>query len=298
MRIRRKRSLGLTPPSVSTRVDTPESEREPPVRPKGPGPNAQLTKELHALAVTAWIREGTIAAIKEATGLGTDTATRLLDSGIPSLGLPSLRDAARIHAHDAEKKRLAHERKANTAAALAAAKVIEEKAKERTKALKAVKDQETKVLGDATASRNDEIMLVRTNRQSALVLAKVNGRLLKTSLALADSLDDSAAIARMSVKEKLNCMRTIAGIVHRTALASQVSVNMERLLMGEPTAILGRQDMGPSPQDMSPEEAEKWLAIANHAMARKRARANLIDTKGVDVERDEEDAVDELVEDL
>jgi hypothetical protein len=277
---------------ASTRVDT--GQRTATAAPVGAGND--IAPEVYERARVAFLERGTLAAVREATGLGAPAVQRLLDSGIPTRGLPSLRDAARVHAADVERRlRLAEKASAAEQAGALAATL-----EQRSKAARASREHEGKVLGDAVASRADEVLLVRANRKSALALAGINASLLRAGSAIAASiLNDRDRLDKLSPRDRLGLLRTIAGIVHRTAQASQVSVNMERLLMGEPTAILGRTDAGPSTADMSPEDAEKWLAIANKAFARRASRRTVVEALPVEGAggQIDEDAAD-LLEDL
>ena len=296
MQSRQKPNRVIAPPLVSTRVDNPGP---PPKKTTAKGPGWKVTADMYELARTAYLEGGSPAAVRQATGFSVDVCNRLIDSGIPSLSLPSLRDVARSVAADADKRLKKAERHAveqdTKAEALAMAKQLEARAKAREDSLAV----QTKAIGDAQASRNEELKLVRANRNSAMVLAGVNANLLRASVEISqDVIEDYRANRKtMKMREKLGALRTIASIVQRTAHASQISVNMERLLMGEPTAILGRSDV-PSAQDMTVEEAEKWFEIAKKAHGRRAARKQLVDTTGESIENDESEAVDELVEDL
>lgn len=277
---------------ASTRVDTGQRTATP--APVGPGND--IAPDVYERARVAFVERGTLAAVREATGLGLPAAQRLLDSGVPTRGLPSLRDAARAHAAEVERRL----RLAEKASAGAEAKELATTLEQRARAAKAAREHEAKVLGDAVASRADEVTLVRANRKSALVLASINADLLRAGTILARSLlEDPKALTKLSPRERLGLIRTVAGVVHRTAQASQVAVNMERLLMGEPTAILGRADgTGPSTQDMTPDEAEQWLALANRAFARRAARRTVIDVETSPGTPEQSEDVDELVEGL
>lgn len=255
-----------------------------------------ITPEVYELARTAYLSGGTVGAVREATGLGQQAALRLIDSGEPRIGLPSLRDAARAEAAKVERELKKREAKAAEEEAKELARTMEQ----RAKAARRSREHESKVLGDAVKARAEEVKLVRLNRISATVLAQVNADLLRTSSKMAQSLLELDP-KTLSPKERLTVLRSVAGIVHRTAQASAAAVNMERLLMGEPTAILGRADSGPSTHDMTPEEAEQWLAIANRAFQRRAARQTIIDATPASAGEggeDAEESVLELTEDL
>lgn len=270
----------------STRVDAP-----PPRRAKSG--TVAVRPEVYVAARDAYLTHGTIAAVRAATGMSAEACSRLVESGEPRLHLPSLRDCARARAAEFEKGAA----RATRQEAHELAKTLEE----RARAARAAREHEAAVLGDARRSRAEEVRLVRANRVSAIVLAGVNADLLRVAGSLAKSLlRDEASLTKLSPRERMGILRTVAGIVQRTAQASASAVSMERLLMGQPTAILGRAEAGPSTEDMTPEEAEQWLALANRAFARRAARRTVVDasSEGVEGEYSAEEAVAELVEDL
>lgn len=280
------------PTEASTRVNTAVPIRF--FRNDGT-PLSSIPMEVYARAREAFVMTGNVKEVAKASGLGWQSAQRLIDVGDPLSHLPSLRDAARVAAIAVSKELAASEK----ASAKETAHVLASRLEARAKAARKARDHEAKVLGDATKSRADEVRLVRANRMSAMVLAQVNADLLQVSSKLANSLlEDVDKITKRSPMERMTILRTIAGVVHKTAQASQVAVNMERLLMGEPTAILGRSDGSPNPStdDMTPEEAEQWLALANRAFERRARRSTV-----VDVPPEEEghgEVVAELLEDL
>ena len=250
-----------------------------------------VTVQVYEAGRAAWFAVGTLAAVREATGLGPEGARRLIESGAPALGLPSYRDAARVRAAEIESRASKAEARTTKAEADAIVRTLEE----RARAAKRAQETQTKVLGDAQASREAELRLVRANRGASIVLANVNGDLLRVARTVAESLlDDVGKLRSLGARERMGILRTVAGIVQRTAQASYTAVQMERLLMGEPTAILGHAPAGPQ-SDMTPDEAEQWLAIANRAFERRRARARVLDASPVDhAPGDEESDTDEL----
>lgn len=257
-----------------------------------------VSLELYERARLAYLERPSARGVAEVVGIGRDLAQRIIDSGEPALGLPSLRDAARLLAAQTTKELARVEQKAGEEQAQAMARTLEA----RARAAKLARENEERLLGDAVESRKAEVRLVRANRTSALVLAGVNADLLKVSSKLAASLlRDLEKLEKLGPRERMGILRTVAGVVHRTAQASQVAVNMERLLMGEPTAILGRSDGGgPSTADMTVEEAEQWLSLATRAFERRARRRQVIDAQVVPQEGGEAEGEDvlELVEDL
>jgi len=290
MRTRTRKGGGVPSDEASTRVDTGQRRTSP--APVGSGNH--VSAELYEAARTAYISGGSIKAIRDATGLSTTASQRLLDSGVPQLHLPPIREAARLEAAKVEVELRKREEKAARTEAAELAQVMEA----RAKAAKRAKETEAKILGDVEKSRGEEIRLVRANRVSATVLAQVNADLLRVSSELARSLlEDVSSLKKLDPHKRMGVLRTVAGIVHRTAQASAAAVQMERLLMGEPTAILGRAD-GPSTEHMTPDEAEQWLALANRAFARRAARRTVVDVSSAPEPGGEREDVLELTEDL
>jgi hypothetical protein len=214
-----------------------------------------LTDEEWIEAREVWLETGRTSAVAEALGMVAHVAERLVEEG--ARGRPPLRLEAREQAAIVEA---------------------------RASSVEASKPSAV-VVADARESRTEELRLVRSNRRSALVLANLNVRLLRTADALSESLMKDLVDAngrptemagRLSPKERVGLIRTVAQIVQRAAEASSKSVQMERLLMGEPTAILGHQDV-PSTDGMTPEEAEQWISTAHRALERRMRRRTVID---------------------
>ncbi len=230
------------------------------------------------LALAAWIAEPTVTSVCRAIGSSHHRAMRLINHGIPELGLGSIRKAAQ----EAARASVASDRSLARTDARSAARTLEAR-------VQAIRDQEAtrlRLIGDAKKQREEEAGLVRANRNAAIALSTVNARLLKGALSLASSLEaDLMALPKGGgIKEKLGYLRTIANIVQRTAESSQAAVKMERLLLGEPTAILGiRDDTSSKPDaDMSPEQAAQWLEAANRAYERAQSRANVIEASVIE----------------
>jgi hypothetical protein len=157
-----------------------------------------------------------------------------------------------------------------------AARLLELRAKRALEAEQATQQ----VLEDGGRARVEEARLVRANRLGTMALANANARLLRVVGAFSRGLLEdlvvetpdgdrtSPAVDSLTVKERLGLIRTIAQVVQRTAEASARAVQMERLLMGEPTSIVAHTP-GPA-ADMTPEEAERWIAAAARVHDRRR----------------------------
>jgi hypothetical protein len=226
-------------------------------------------------ALEAWRGTPTIAHVAAELGIGFHRARTIVEVGIPAMGLPPVKKVLE------EESRLAAmgEKRLEGLEAKSAARVIET----RTKALARSEASRVAILGDAAAQHAEEAKLVRMNRQGAVALAAVNGRLLSGALSLVEALEKDLAENKGTIKERLGYLRTIANVVARTAEASQKAVQMERLIMGEPTAILGVQGGKPNPDDMTPDEAGQWLEAGMKAFEKAKRRRAMIEAKAVEV---------------
>lgn len=226
-------------------------------------------------AKQAWFREGTIPAVARALGSTNETAERVVMVG--SLGRGPLRLEGRAELAVASRARpLLPEDEAK----------LSQAAKRASKEILA---KEKAILGDASESREEELRLVRSNRRGAIVLASLNVKLLRAADAIASSLmmdlvaEDAEGRAvptpktmALAPRERLGLVRAVAQIVQRAAEASSKSVQMERLLLGEPTAILAHQTESPT-DDMTPEEAEKWIELGHRALQRRARRRTVVE---------------------
>lgn len=229
----------------------------------------------------AWLLGEGIEGVMSAAGIGKELALELVEIGDRRRGRPSLREEARLAAATSDgierRMRSAIERfdEGEVAALLETRARKAKEAEERTNA----------VLSDAATSRVEEVQLVRSNRLGAMALAHANARLLRVVGALSSSLLEAyvdgnghptKAARDLGTKEKVGLVRTIAQVVQRTAEASAKAVQMERLLMGEPTHILGHANAEP-PKEMTPEEAVRWIAMAARLHRRREADLAAID---------------------
>jgi hypothetical protein len=277
-----------------------QSRTKPNPRALRPAPVRTVALDVYERARDAWFKEGTLVAVKRATGLDESQVARLVDSGIPEQGIPSLRSLTRL---EVEKRTKAVVKRVSAAAESEGreqAEVLAKALEDRTSAQKAARADQAKVLGDVQEARREEVQLVRLNRRSAMVLANTNADLLRVGIALAHSLvEDLPALVKKDPGERMRLLRTIASVVHRGAQAAQLAVQMEHLLMGEPTAIIGHTGVGPSVADMTADDAEKWFKAAERAFLRRRARATVIESTAQETGREGTDEdVDELTEDL
>lgn len=250
---------------------------------------APVTREEYGKAWEAYSNEPTVEAVRRALDCGNDVAHRLVFEGLPVLALPGLekrlQEEARLGAKaDARLSRGTERLTAEGAARVMAA---------RAKAVKEVVEKEAAVLGDAVSQRVEEAKLVRANREGALVLADVTGKLLRSASRLVGYLDDALeeveakgfkgtkALEELGLRpgSALDLVKSMATVANRTAQVSEASVRMERLLMGDPTSIIQVQGGGSSSKPMSLEEATSVMREANKAFERHRMRAAAVDVQ-------------------
>lgn len=214
--------------------------------------------------------DGSETATAADTGVSLQVVKRYVAYGIPALNppLPSLRAHLDTQTRAAVARTESKTSPAVNVETSTTAELVVEREKAATDAAKRVKD----AIGDAVQQREDEGRLVRANRESALLLAMVQARLLRGSVKLAERLEKQIADEAMPVKEGLRVLHAIGSIAKSTAEVSRHAVHMERLLLGKPTDIIGGTVT--SNADETPEEA---LEVAIRAFARRDARKTVLD---------------------
>ncbi len=241
-------------------------------------------RQLHAMAVTVFARRQDVAdvraLVRSTTKLEAAPASiiagQLVEVGYPELGLEPLRSlmAARLRETVANAERIDNESQAIDAAS--AARTLEAK---RAATLKA--EQGTKAaIGDALEQKLEEAKLVRANRRSSMVLTSMNAELLAAGMVLVKRVrTDIETGAAMSPKQSLDMLRDIASIVKSTAESSRIAVQLDRLILGEPTAILEHKTNA-APADMTPAQANEWLEVATRHLQRQARKATTVDVDG------------------
>lgn len=139
---------------------------------------------------------------------------------------------------------------------------------------------------DVIRARRQEGEMVRAQRGNLVALIGVTGTLLRGSIKQARDLEnalasgkDPATGKKLTVREKVSIMWQINRIVRQTAEASADVIKMERLLLGEPTEIVGTMNMG----DMTEEQAIADIREAYEAamrVANRRGHGHLVALPG------------------
>jgi hypothetical protein len=238
-------------------VKVPVIEVQPRIREKVRKNARHLSRDEHEACVLAWV-EGSRTAnrINEVyPSLSLDKCHRAIDVGEPALGLPPVGQEGERRVRDLT---MARER--------ARAEAVDEARKnERVK--------EAKRAEDAYDQRAEEARMVRMTRQSSMALGVTLGRLLKGAMYVAETIEiDMMALGKhgksaLSIRERMGFIRTIGQIAQRASEVSRNAVMMERLLVGDPTTIIGHQ-VAP----MSDEEARRWFALVQTTAERTKTR--------------------------
>lgn len=219
------------------------------------------------------VREG-VAAVARAGGVSEGVARVWIETGEVSLGLPSYRERLR----DAAREVVARDRRGESLEAVER-RGMEAMARDRARALAEARRVESKVLGDAVTQRAEEAKLVRGVRQTATAMLSAEAHLLKAALGLAKSIDEDVSTGRLAMKprEKVALVKDIATIVKQTAETARLAVATERMVIGKPGTVLGPDDAAVS--NMTPDEAEAYVAIAQRAIARRARQRIVIDAE-------------------
>ena len=100
-----------------------------------------------------------------------------------------------------------------------------------------------------------------------MALIGVSGTVLRGALKLADDIRDTLEKAsrgevKMSIGQKMGALSQVGLLAQRIASAAGDVVKMERLLLGEPTEIIGNRTIGDVDFDEAIRELEKGAEIA------------------------------------
>jgi hypothetical protein len=125
----------------------------------------------------------------------------------------------------------------------ARAKLIVEQAQKETAEAKVATTTPTAVADkareDAISARVNEARMVRAARENTLVLMLTEQPILKALKAVGERLGQVLAAQNLPRAEAANLFRKVAGIIRETNESAKLSLQMERLLVGAPTDIIG-----------------------------------------------------------
>ena len=124
---------------------------------------------------------------------------------------------------------------------------------------------------DAIEARTQEAQLVKLSRGNTIALLASTSHLLKSAMDKARTLDENLrdGTVKMTPQQTMNHVRGCAWLAKTAAEAGKMTLEMERLLLGAPTSIVGIQA-----GNMSLNDAEQVIGMAQRAM--ERVRANVV----------------------
>ncbi len=238
----------------------------------------------------AYQREPTVAGVQKGMGVSQDVAQKLVYEGLPRHGLVGLEKKLQQQARHAVVR---GDRLTQGTEELSKEQVAKELEVRRKAAEKATREAAA-VMGDAAFQAIEEAKLIRSNREAAQHLANIQGGLLRVAGAISQHMEEAVeevgaknlkgSAALKALKEAvpatiLDMVKGVSTISVRISQAAEAAVRMERLRMGEPTAILGVQPATPTTK-MTREEARTKVNTAFRAFQRAAERAAMVDTEG------------------
>lgn len=228
-----------------------------------------ITEEQYDLLLESYREEeppirGAVQKAATAAGVTRKTAAKVWHKGAAYLGRGAIKELI------LEEKRAA---RAGASDAITAA------AKEQTRAQAERQYAEAeKARQDVIKARRQEGEMVRAQRGNLMALIGVTGSLLRGSIKAASEIEqaiisgvDPATEKKLTLKDRVDLLWKVNRIVRQTASASGDVIRMERLLLGEPTEIVGMMELG----DYSEEQALQEIAEAYEAAERYAERKGL-----------------------
>lgn len=211
----------------------------------------KITPEYYERLVTAFReRPGIVTSAADLAGVSRKTAHKGWHHGWPEHGFPAIRDRLDQEAQ-AVRARLAEQ---------------EEREAASKQALKEAQTQTAKAQQDATSTREREALMVRASRENVLGYLKATNDLMHGGVILAGMIREELADMtkkgqRPPLKQAVYLMNAIGSALRQGNEAATLALRMERLLAGEPEAILGVKDM-------SIDQCAKEMRLATKAMER------------------------------
>jgi hypothetical protein len=239
-------------------------------KPKNGGVLNTLHPNKYATLVSAFrIRPGVVSHAAKAAGVDFTTAKKAWLVGFDYMNKPAIRvllEEEMILARGMmDEGRLQGEKK------LAEEKVVSDYlAKEKAK-----KDQ--------AKARSEEAKMVRGMRDNVIKLSTITGRALQGLLQQAAKIErelrrgiDEATGKKMSIRQKMVALNRLSLLISRSAQAGNDVIRMERVLLGEPTDIIGHQIQGLD-MDQAKNKLDEANAMWDRIQARKDRGLKLIE---------------------
>lgn len=213
--------------------------------------------------LNAWREDqGNVSKAARAAGISRPTARRAINDGYPDAD-PPRRPIRDIVAEEmvAARAAMAAEREV-TARTTARDHELENAARRQREAEKA--------RADAVEARRQEAQMVRSQRGNVLALIGINGQCLRGALQLSEKIQKELAEGDMTTAQKLTALTRLGLLTQRISSAASEVVRMERLLLGEPTEIVGSRDLSEIGFEEALAELEKSAEFAKRIRERKK----------------------------
>lgn len=122
---------------------------------------------------------------------------------------------------------------------------------------------------DAVESRLQESRMVALSRANTIALMSSTSRLLSAAIDKAKQLELQIKMGEVNFtpKETQRFIGSLGYLVSKATESAKLTIEMERLLLGEPTEIIG-MDI----RNMSLDDAARTIELANRALARARKK--------------------------
>jgi hypothetical protein len=247
---------------------------ERPLDPRRPAPAKVASAATYELAWDAYRQRGRVRDVLEALaplGVSAELCRSMVHVGLPTIGLRPL--SVRLE----ETTRAALRTEAVTRDEVERLSVEEAGSlvQQRAQQVEEARARTTAILGDARTQHEAEAALARDSR----VLVQTSMSALAGTMMglpkLVERTRKAMESQELTLAEGLDAIRIIATSVHKLAEATRTSIQAEHLVLGKPTSIQGNAvDDGP---EMTPEEAEQYVAIIERAARRNARKRTVVD---------------------
>jgi hypothetical protein len=240
----------------------------------------KVSKQEYNLMVESF-REfpGSPSRVAEIVGVSVECARRGWRVGWPSRYMGPIKDVIEGEILIARGKRAAEliETKKLVARADDQNKLIKElEEHEEHLRLQAVNEEteRLKAKEDAIQSRKEEGKMVSMGRRNTIAVMAATTKLIAGAITKAKEMDEKIKKGKVKLTpaQTIAFVRSCAYVTKTASESAKISMEMERMLMGEPTEIIGL-DM----KNMSLDDAARTIEMANVALQRAKERGVLTD---------------------
>lgn len=232
-------------------------------------------------ALLAEFREhpGNVSRAGRAAGVARGTARRAWHEGWPSRQLPAIRDVLDEERLLARSRRQAAVYLAGSAEAglppgtsdSGGGDAGEDLAGPPLAGLRTTGVEAARMLAkdDAVAAREAEASMVKLSRANTVALMSATARLLSAGIEKSRELETKlrTGAVKLEPAQVTRFVSTLAYLTRNAAEAAKINLEMERIILGEPTEIVG-VDV----RNMGLEDAARTIELASRALARARKR--------------------------